>query len=553
MLERLEITNFVLIRSLVLDFSSPFAVLTGETGSGKSIILGALGLVLGEKGRADVVRQGEKEAIINALFSYRAGSAVEDWLRKRGLEGDDHGLVIQRVIRSAGRSMMSINGYSVTRSDLEDLGQLLVDVSSQHAHQSLLKKSVQLSLVDKAAHDEELLSEYRKAFDELAGAKEETERLVAENGRLSQERDYISFCLDEMEKASLRPGEDDELSEDLKRISQSGLITGCLDESVSALRGGMDSGALGLIARAQSSLDKAIKADSSLQSLADRLESTSIEIEDIAMSLGDYLSSMSFSEGELEEKSARLAQLQRLKKKYGGSLEAVIARRDEYRGILENVDNFDHLLKENAKRVAQAQARLDDLGAKLTQVRRRTASRLEKTITGNLQKLGLKSAVFTIELSPVEAGPRGLDEVVFTLCANKGEKAGPVSQVASGGELSRIMLAVKCALEAEDEVDTLLFDEIDAGLGGVVANSVACELKNLSRTHQVITISHLAQIAARAESHFLVSKSEEEGRTVSTIVEIGGEERVREIARLMAGDVSNISLEHARSLLEGRA
>ena len=208
---------------------------------------------------------------------------------------------------------------------------------------------------------------------------------------------------------------------------------------------------------------------------------------------------------------------------------------------------------EEARQQAQAQARLDDLGAKLTQVRRRTASRLENTITGNLQKLGLKSAVFTIELSPVEAGPRGLDEVVFTLCANKGEKAGPVSQVASGGELSRIMLAVKCALEAEDEVDTLLFDEIDAGLGGVVANSVACELKNLSRSHQVITISHLAQIAARAESHFLVSKSEEEGRTVSTIVEIGGEERVREIARLMAGDMSHISLEHARSLLEGKA
>lgn len=547
MLERLEVSNYVLIRSLVLDFTSGFAVLTGETGSGKSIILGALGLILGEKSKGDVVRQGEKEARIEALFSYRSGGSVEAYLKENGLE--DGGLFIQRIVRSSGRSIMSVNGYSVTREQLETLGQMLVDVSSQHAHQSLLRPAIQLSLLDKAAHSAPLLASYRQAYDELLQARKEQQRLIEENAKASLEADYISFCLDEIEKADVKVGEDDELSAQLKLIGQSEVLTGELEEAQEALRGGNDLGALSLISRCLNAVVKASRADARLDVYRERIESASIELEDIASSLGEYLSSISFSEDELEEKSARLALLQRLKKKYGGSLEAVVSRRDEYRSALSTIENFEDLLAESGRRVENAERELMRTGEALSAHRGSCARSLEKTIQGNLSSLGLKSAVFRIVITRRQAEANGMDDVVFTLAANKGEKEGPVSQVASGGELSRIMLAIKSALTAEDEVETLLFDEIDSGLGGVVANSVAMELDKLSRSHQVIAITHLAQIAAKARTHYMVYKREEAGRTISSIEEISGEERVDEIARLLSGEVSGISRQHAASLL----
>lgn len=550
MLERLEIRNYVLIKNLVLDFSTGFAVITGETGSGKSIILGALSLILGEKARQDIVRQGEKEAQINALFSYSEGSAVDCYLKGKGLEGEDGGLFIQRVIRQNGRSIMSINGLSVNRSELEELGSLLVDVSSQHAHQSLLKKDVQLSLIDKASHAARFLDDYRIAYNAHKEAVKENARLEEENEKILQELDYIRFCLDEMEKADVRPGEDEQLAEELGRISQAENLTQSLEETIALLRGGMEEGALSILTRAENAISKAARADTTLEQYASRIEAAGIDLDDLASSLREYLSSFTFSEAELEEKSSRLALLQRLKKKYGGSLEALCERRDSYRERVDSAENFDDLIKDAQKKIETTKARLADLGSRLSKERRKSAQELEKTITSNLHELGLGDAVFHIEISQTEPSYNGMDDVVFTLAANKGEKAGPVSQVASGGELSRIMLAVKSALSGVDEVNTLLFDEIDAGLGGHAANAVAVQLEKLSRTHQVIAITHLAQIAAKAGTHFCVSKKEDAGRTISTIEEIEGEERIKEIARLLSGEVSDIAIEHARSLLE---
>ena len=550
MLERLEIRNYVLIKNLVLDFSTGFAVITGETGSGKSIILGALSLILGEKARQDIVRQGEKEAQINALFSYSEGSAVDCYLKGKGLEGEDGGLFIQRVIRQNGRSIMSINGLSVNRSELEELGSLLVDVSSQHAHQSLLKKDVQLSLIDKASHAARFLDDYRIAYNAHKEAVKEKARLEEENEKILQELDYIRFCLDEMEKANVRPGEDEQLAEELGRISQAENLTQSLEETIALLRGGMEEGALSILTRAENAISKAARADTTLEQYASRIEAAGIDLDDLASSLREYLSSFTFSEAELEEKSSRLALLQRLKKKYGGSLEALCERRDSYRERVDSAENFDDLIKDAQKKIETTKARLADLGSRLSKERRKSAQELEKTITSNLHELGLGDAVFHIEISQTEPSYNGMDDVVFTLAANKGEKAGPVSQVASGGELSRIMLAVKSALSGVDEVNTLLFDEIDAGLGGHAANAVAVQLEKLSRTHQVIAITHLAQIAAKAGTHFCVSKKEDAGRTISTIEEIEGEERIKEIARLLSGEVSDIAIKHARSLLE---
>ena len=315
MLERLEIRNYVLIKNLVLDFSTGFAVITGETGSGKSIILGALSLILGEKARQDIVRQGEKEAQINALFSYSEGSAVDCYLKGKGLEGEDGGLFIQRVIRQNGRSIMSINGLSVNRSELEELGSLLVDVSSQHAHQSLLKKDVQLSLIDKASHAARFLDDYRIAYNAHKEAVKEKARLEEENEKILHELDYIRFCLDEMEKADVRPGEDEQLAEELGRMSQAENLTQSLEETIALLRGGMEEGALSILTRAENAISKAARADTTLEQYASRIEAAGIDLDDLASSLREYLSSFTFSEAELEEKSSRLALLQRLEEK----------------------------------------------------------------------------------------------------------------------------------------------------------------------------------------------------------------------------------------------
>lgn len=550
MLERLEVTNYVLIRSLVMDFSSGFTVISGETGSGKSIILGALGLILGEKAKSDIVRQGEKESRITALFSYRPSGPVAAFLKENGLEGEEESLIIQRIVRSSGRSIMTVNGISVAREILESLGRLLVDVSGQHSHHSLLHKSVQLSLLDKAAGNSSLLASYREAYEECLRLSKRQKELIEENDRAGAEADYISFCLAEIDKADVRPGEDEELADQLKRISQSAELKEEVDETVSAIRGGMETGALSTLSRALSSLERAARIDSGLEEYARRLESSVIEIEDISSSLGSYQASLDVSESELDAMNGRLALLQRLKKKYGGSLEEVIRHREEFRSRTEAIENFDSLLEENRKQLESCRTARDRAAAKLSESRKKCASRLSPLIEGKLRQLGLAGASFTIELSETEASASGTDSCVFTLSANKGEKAGPISQIASGGELSRIMLAIKAALSREDDIETLLFDEIDTGIGGNVANSVAGELEKLASTHQVIAITHLAQIASRAENHFLVSKAEEGQRTVSTIRELDRDERVNEIARLLSGQVNEISLNHARSLLK---
>ncbi len=550
MLERLEVRNYVLISSLVLELGNGFSVITGETGSGKSILLGALGLILGEKAKGDIVREGEKEASVNALFSYAAKSQVESFLKEHGLEDEDGSLAIQRIVRSSGRSICSVNGINVTRELLEELGSLLVDVSSQHAHQSLLKSDGQRQVLDSYSIPPEERERYIEAYHKARSLENELEKLKEEQEKREGELDYITFCSKEIEKAKLVPGEDDILSEELRRISSSEYLVQNVSDAQSCLRGDMESGAIDELDRALSSLNKALLKDESLKDFASRLESAQIEVEDISESLRDYLSSLTFSESELEEKSARLALLQRLKKKYGPSLEDVIAKGEKFRDEMEAYENFDERTQLAERRVVEARKLLEKEADNIHSRRLAGAERLEKAVLDNLHLLGMQNATFRIEVERSKVALNGPDSITFLIAANRGEKEGPLSLVASGGELSRVMLALKCALTVSDEVDTLLFDEVDAGIGGEIASCVAERLETLGNDHQVISITHLAQIASRAGEHFTVSKSVENGRTYSHIQKIAGEDRVKEIARLLSGDYESISLEHARKLLE---
>ena len=551
MLEQLDITNYVLISHLSISFSSGLSVLSGETGAGKSVILSAIALILGEKAKADVVRRGESEAHINAVFSYGEKDAgLRAFLEREDLTGEDDTIIISRTIRAGGRSVNRVNSRIVTRETLSALGAYLIDISSQAAHQGLLKNDVQRVLLDRFSDVHAELEAYEKAFRAYQAAESELNELKEKSERARRDYDYFSFCLEELDKADLKEGEDDVLGAELKRISLSEALTEEVSASYSMLKGDIGEGALTLLSHALSSLNRASSRDPGLDELARRLESCEIEAEDIASSLRDYLSSLTFSERELEEKNARMSLLQRMKKKYGPSLSDAIKKREEFREALLAVDNADELLSEKEKQLAKCASELERCASALTEKRRRGASRLEEKTISILKKLSMQSAELSVMLEKVPYCQHGQDRVEFLIRANKGEKRGAIRDVASGGELSRILLALKAALSEEDETGTLIFDEVDSGIGGAVATAVGEEISALSKSHQVLVITHSAQIAARADDHFLVSKREEGERTFSEVRKIDGEGRIKEIARLLSGKTSDSALVHARELLE---
>ena len=551
MLEQLDITNYVLISHLSISFSSGLSVLSGETGAGKSVILSAIALILGEKAKADVVRRGESEAHINAVFSYGEKDAgLRAFLEREDLTGEDDTIIISRTIRAGGRSVNRVNSRIVTRETLSSLGAYLIDISSQAAHQGLLKNDVQRVLLDRFSDVHAELEAYEKAFRAYQAAESELNELKEKSERARRDYDYFSFCLEELDKADLKEGEDDVLSAELKRISLSESLTEEVSASYSILKGDIGEGALTLLSHALSSLNRASSRDPGLDELARRLESCEIEAEDIAASLRDYLSSLTFSERELEEKNARMSLLQRMKKKYGPSLSDAIKKREEFREALLAVDNADELLSEKEKLLAKCASELERCASALTEKRRRGASRLEEKTISILKKLSMQSAELSVMLEKIPYCQHGQDRVEFLIRANKGEKRGAIRDVASGGELSRILLALKAALSEEDETGTLIFDEVDSGIGGAVATAVGEEISALSKSHQVLVITHSAQIAARADDHFLVSKREEGERTFSEVRKIDGEGRIKEIARLLSGKTSDSALVHARELLE---
>ena len=551
MLEQLDITNYVLISHLSISFSSGLSVLSGETGAGKSVILSAIALILGEKAKADVVRRGESEAHINAVFSYGEKDAgLRAFLEREDLTGEDDTIIISRTIRAGGRSVNRVNSRIVTRETLSALGAYLIDISSQAAHQGLLKNDVQRVLLDRFSDVHAELEAYEKAFRAYQAAESELNELKEKSERARRDYDYFSFCLDDLDKADLKEGEDDVLGAELKRISLSEALTEEVSASYSMLKGDIGEGALTLLSHALSSLNRASSRDPGLDELARRLESCEIEAEDIASSLRDYLSSLTFSERELEEKNARMSLLQRMKKKYGPSLSDAIKKREEFREALLAVDNADELLSEKEKLLAKCASELERCASALTEKRRRGASRLEEKTISILKKLSMQSAELSVMLEKIPYCQHGQDRVEFLIRANKGEKRGAIRDVASGGELSRILLALKAALSEEDETGTLIFDEVDSGIGGAVATAVGEEISALSKSHQVLVITHSAQIAARADDHFLVSKREEGERTFSEVRKIDGEGRIKEIARLLSGKTSDSALVHARELLE---
>lgn len=547
MLESLHVRNYVLIDSLDLDFSDGFTVITGETGSGKSIILGALSLLLGQKADKEAVRKGSEMAEVSGTFSI-GSSEVLSWCNDHEIEVEDNTLVLRRVIRSNGRSTYSVNGTALNRSEGEELGMLLVDVSSQHAHQSLMKNDVLRKVLDEASSSLEALDSYRASYKELMETEDKLKQTKELMEKSSEEADYMKYCLSELENADLKVGEEEELKEKLSLQASSEYIAENLSSVQDELKSAQSS-----LSEALSYIRKAEKKDPSLLQYSERLESQSIETEDIFESIRDYLSSMSFSETEIEMMNQRISLIQRMKRRFGGSVEAAIEQRENFREKLELISDSSDVISSLEKKMDKLSKEVEDKAQKLTSLRKKGATAFSKHIEEKLHRLGMEASVFTISVTPLSSpGPYGKDKIEYLISANKGEKTSLIQETSSGGELSRLMLAMKTSMEGSGSVDTMLFDEVDAGIGGRVATCVAKELRQLSQSKQVITITHLSQIASKADRHYKVYKYEENGRTISHIKLLDGEERVRELARILSGDESEISLEHARKMLEDR-
>jgi DNA repair protein RecN (Recombination protein N) len=550
MLEHITIRNLALIEDMEIEFSSGFTVLSGETGAGKSIILGALNLLMGDKADGNLVRSGAEEASVAAVFSLPDTHPLVTWLTQRDIALEDGSIIVRRVVKKSGRGSITLQSTPMIRSDLAFVSDMLFDMHGQHEHQSLLHSDRQRAVLDNYGKCSPELASYAQVYGELEEVKKTIEMLEHDRSRRIQEVDYLTFVVEELNRAQLKEHEDEQLEEEISRLSQYETIHENLEFAHEQLKSSSSDGALSAVNLSLSAIRRAEKADGSLDEISERMQSVFLELQDIAENLRDRLSTMSFSQQRLDELQARLAQLQRLKKKYGPTLEHVIAFYTATKDKLAGGEQSDQDLKELKEKFALLDAEVTERAKVLRDKRTAAAAHLQQEITRRLKHLGMEHVVFSIEIIERERTVHGCDRVDFWFSANLGEPKRSLREIASGGELSRVMLAIKTVLAEADDVETLIFDEVDAGIGGAVALAVGEQMAELSQSRQIIAITHLASIAAKANQHLVVHKETDEERTYTRIHQVDYEQRIVEIARMLSGHhTDERALEHARSLL----
>lgn len=549
MLIELRIQNYALIERLAVRLEPGLNVLTGETGAGKSIIVGALSLLLGERASAESVRTGADKAVVEGVFDVAGDAAVAALLAQQGLEAEDDLLIVRREVAAEGRSRAWVNGSAATAGFLAELGRLLVDLHGQHESQTLLRADEQRAILDAFGGSTELAAAVRDAWTRLQQARRALEELDERRRQVEQRADFLRFQVEEIEKARVQADEDERLQEEAHRLEHAedlARLSGTLhqvlyagEESVSAK--------LGELRRV---LDHLIRFDPSQEDARELLDSAFYAAEELGRRMGQYSASVEHDPARLDEIRRRQDLLFRLKTKYGPTLADVLETGARARAELDLLDGAGLERRELEKAEAAAAEALAAVAAELSEKRRAAAERLAAEVMAVLPDLGL-GGQFEVALEPLPTiGGDGAEAVEFRVALNAGFEPRALSRVASGGELSRVMLALKTILARLDRVPTLVFDEVDVGIGGRVALQVGDRLRRVAEHHQVFVITHLAQIASRAEHQLLVEKVEREGTTLTRVSEVRGEERVRELARMLGGDPeSATSLEHARELL----
>ena len=550
MLIELRILNFAVIESLSLRLEPGLNALTGETGAGKSIIVGALSLLLGERASADVVRTGAERASVEGVFDVGAQPAVAAALAEQGIEAEDGLLILRREVAAEGRNRAWVNGAATTAGLVGALGSRLVDLHGQHEHQALLRVDAQRDILDAYAGHVDAVEELRAAFDTLRHARAELADLESRRREVEQRADFLRFQLQEIEAAEVDPDEESRLEEESRRLEHSEDLARLSDTLHQGLYEEERSVSV-VLDELRRELDALIRIDPSQEAAREMLESAYYNIEELGRRMGEYASGIEHDPARLDAIQRRQDLLYRLKNKYGPELSDVLDLAARAREELALLDGAGFERKALEKSAAEAQQAVEHAAATVSGGRREAAGRLAEEVMAVLPALGLKGGRFTVELEPLpEPGPHGAEAVEFLVAVNTGFEPKPLARVASGGELSRVMLALKTILARVDRVATLVFDEIDAGIGGRVAVQVAAKLRDVAAHHQVFAITHLPQIASRADHHLLVRKSDDEAVTTTSLDELEGERRVRELARMLGGDPeSDTSLDHARELL----
>lgn len=581
MLKSLSIRNYALIESVEIEFESGLNILTGETGAGKSIIIDALNLILGDRASADVVRKGSEKAIVEGILGITGNQKVLSLLAQNEIEVQDD-LILRREVSVKGQSRCFVNDSPVPLNVLKEMGDFLVDLHGQHEHQSLLREETHIGLLDEFGSLDGLVEEYRVSYNRLTDLVSDFRMLSKKERELKEKRDLHEFQLKEIGAVDPKKGEEEELQDELRILENAEKLFDATSQLYRSLYEGDQNGGSPENNAGQSVYELLVKARNQMEDLAeiDRVfEDSKNECATAAAIIGEvtkfiqsYNSKIEFNPERLEQIRERLGQIALLKKKYGGSLEAVLEHQGKIAKEFTLAENFENEIKQLKEKIESERKICSGAAQRLSMKRRELVEKISKSVCSELAKLGIANARFDVKIENrlfdkidgeaayvklgrdcYESTSQGIDDVEFYLSTNAGEDTKPLVKVASGGEISRIMLALKTILAKADRLPLLVFDEIDVGISGRIAQSVGKSLKSLSQFHQVISITHLPQIAGFADCHFVVEKKESKNRTSSSIRKLNEDQRIREIARLLSGEeVTEASLLGARELVHRR-
>jgi DNA repair protein RecN (Recombination protein N) len=551
MLTELRIRNLAVIESVTLPVAPGFNVLSGETGAGKSIIVGALGLLLGERSSADVVRGGADKAVVEGVFDATGQESLASVLEERGIEPEDGVLVLRREVAATGKSRAWVNDVTVTTAALASIGRLLVNLHGQHESQALLHDEAQRDVLDALAGASGAAAEVRATFNDLESVRSSIADLGRRRDEAAKRADYLRHVVREIEGARLVPGEEAKLDDEARRLTHAVELRAHVEQALTALEDG-DAGALHALSSARRAILAALRLDPAASALSESVEQGLVTLQELARDLGAYDATLDTDPERLADVERRRDQIHRLTRKHGGTVDAALTALREARAELDILDTASVDLKSLTDRENALQAGLNASAARLTKLRMKAARKLAADVESLLPDLGLPEGRFAVHLEQLESvAASGAERVEFRVGLNVGHDLRPLARTASGGELSRVMLALKTILARLDRVPTLVFDEVDAGIGGTVALRVGDALRRLASHHQVIVITHLAQVAARAHHHVVVAKGARAGVSTADITVVERDARISEVARMLGGDPdSKVSRQHAREMLE---
>lgn len=547
MLSLLHIENIAVIESADISFDRGFNVLTGETGAGKSIVIDAISAILGERAYRDMIRTGAAKASVRAVFT---DVPEYPWFSENGVDYDPE-TVIQREIYLDGKNICRVNGSLVSVSILRKLGIQLINIHGQHDSASLFDEENHLAFLDAFADNRSLRESYSQAYQKVTELRREIDSLTMDESEKLRRMETLKYQIGEIEKAQLEPGEDEALEQRRKLLQNAEKLSSGLEEATQCLYGGEDTdGAAGLLAQAEHALARLGRFSDSFQSIHDRVADLMYQVQDAAEEVRDTRDSLNYSADELEQIESRLDVIHKLRRKYGVTCEEILAYLDKAKRELDEIEFADDHLERLKGKLKKAEKTAWDQALALRKNRQEKAELLSQRILTELSQLDMPRVQFSCRFQELELTPNGADGVAFYMSANAGEALKPMSKVASGGELARIMLAMKNVLAEKDQVNTLIFDEVDTGVSGRAAQKVAEKLRSVASHKQVLCVTHLPQLAALADTHLLIAKSERDGRTYTSVTPLDLEGRKRELARIIGGaNITQTTLKSAEEML----